>query len=189
MWLQPSSRFLRQLRFQPRFQLRFLLAATLPGQDVDTFHLGNGYAYSYSLTVIRNGCSDPHIDKNRIKPNKCVCHMRHRLLPNWNPACTPPSPLLDWRRGCGILICAAELPKIHRSCIILAVCGVICGGHKKQHKLPCAIIAGTDNGDGIRRNPVGVGWGATGWSYGHVAMSWLIAFNGWVRERTRERCN
>lgn len=93
-------RFLRQQRVQHRFQLRLLLAPTLPGQDVDTFHLGNGY--SYSLTVICNGCSDPHIDKNRIKPNKCVCHMRHhRFLPNWNPVRHSPAPLLDWQEAGG----------------------------------------------------------------------------------------
>lgn len=63
-------------------------------------------------------------------------------LPDWNP---------NWRRrGWAILICAAvQLPESHRSSIILAVCGCPCHmWRQKQHKLPCAIIAGTDNGDG-----------------------------------------
>lgn len=45
------------------------------------------------------------------------------------------------------------------------------------YKLPCAIIAGTDNGAGSE--------GDDG-ALVRDEMSWLIAFNGWVRE---QRCN
>lgn len=45
------------------------------------------------------------------------------------------------------------------------------------YKLPCAIIAGTDNGAGSE--------GDDG-AMARDEMSWLIAFNGWVRE---QRCN